>query len=112
MAWSGLTVSHHPVSFLSSYLEGLIFPPLRGLDRFLVDLVVVVGLGPAGVGGGADEPDEDDQDQDDDEEMLRLRELGVGDPRDAQTRDNDANDLQEKTCQIKLCIQPDGPDLS
>ena len=77
------------------YLEGLILPPLGGLDRLLVDLVVVVGLGPAGVGGGAEEPDEEDQDQDDDEEMLRLRELGVRDPRDAQTRDNDANDLRE-----------------
>ena len=83
-----------------SYLEGLIFPPLRGLDRLLVDLVVVVGLGAAGVGGGADEQDEDDQNQDDDEEVLRLRELGVRDPRDTQTRDDDANDLQEESCLI------------
>ena len=71
-------------------------PPLGGLDRFLVDLVVVVGLGPAGVGGGADETNEDDQDQDDDEEVLRLRELGVHDPGDTQARDNDANHLQDK----------------
>ena len=32
---------------------------------------------------------------DDDEEVLRLRELRVGDPRDAQARDDDGYDLQE-----------------
>ena len=89
VSWHGLFHSSVP------YLEGLILPPLRGLDRLLVDLVVAVGLGPAGVGGGAEEPDEEDQDQDDDEEVLRLWELRVRDPRDAQTRDNDANDLRE-----------------
>ena len=78
-----------------SHLESLVLPALCGLDGLLVDLVVVVGLGPAGVGGGADQPDEDDQDQDDDEEVLRLRELRVGDPRDAQARDDDGYDLQE-----------------
>ena len=87
--------SNNNINQFQSHLESLVLPALGGLDGLLVDLVVVVGLGPAGVGGGADQPDEDDQDQDDDEEVLRLRQLRVGDPRDAQARDDDRNDLQE-----------------
>ena len=82
-------------SFVIRYLEGSIFPALGGLDRILVDLVVVVGLGPAGVGAGADHRDKDDEHQDDDEEVLRLRQLRVGDTRDAQARDDDRYDLKE-----------------
>ena len=85
--------SNNNINQFQSHLESLVLPALGGLDGLLVDLVVVVG--PAGVGGGADQPDEDDQDQDDDEEVLRLRQLRVGDTRDAQARDDDRNDLQE-----------------
>ena len=87
--------SNNNINRYPSHLECLVLPALGGLDRLLVDLVVVVGLGPAGVGGGADQPDEDDQDQDDDEEVLRLRQLRVGDTRDAQPRYDDGYDLQE-----------------
>jgi hypothetical protein len=84
-----------PVSSCTD-LEGpvVLSARLLALGGLFVDLVVVVGLCLAAVGSDADRCEEEGEHEDDDEEVLRVGQLGVGDARDAQRRDDHTEHLK------------------